>query len=131
MPRGQRVNRAQINALTTEDNRRRTHISVRTRKGIELIPVEDIRYFQADQKYVTVRCPDQELIIDETLRELEDEFGDLFLRVHRNAIIAVRHIAGLDRTADNQYSVRLAGVDAGIDVSRRHLAAVRRFIKSI
>ena len=131
LAKGQRVNRAQLNALTSEDERRRSHISVRTRKGIELISVDEIRYFQADQKYVTVGCADQELIIDETLRELEQEFTDLFLRVHRNAIIAIRHLEGLDKVADGQFRVRLSGVDNTIEISRRHLAAVRRFVKSI
>ena len=50
LAKAQRVNKAQLLALGEQDAQRRTHISARTRRGIELIPVEDIRYFQADQK---------------------------------------------------------------------------------
>ena len=71
------------------------------------------------------------VIIDETLRELEDEFVDLFVRVHRNAIVAAQYITGLDRDIEGHYQVRLQGVDEGLDISRRHVAAVRKFIKSL
>ena len=126
-----RTNRAQLAALASEEGSKRTHISARTRRGLELVPVEDVLYFQADQKYVTVRHPAGELLIDDTLKELEDEFGDRFIRVHRNAIVAARHIVGLDRTEDGQYRIRVRGVPDGIDISRRHVADVRKVIKSL
>ena len=129
--KAQRINKAQLAALAEEQPPRRTHISARTRKGIELIPVDDVRYFQADQKYVTVRHGDGEIIIDETLRELEEEFAELFVRVHRNAIVASRHIIGLERLADGHYQIRLKGVDETVDISRRHVAAVRKFVKAL
>ena len=58
---------------------RRTHVSARTYEGVELVNISDIRYFKADQEYVSVRHVKGEMIIDETLRELEDEFPDLSL----------------------------------------------------
>ena len=130
LDRAQRVNKAQLAALGGElASSRRTHISARTRRGIELVPVEDVRYFQADQKYVTVRSSSGEVIIDEPLRELEREFGDLFVRVHRNSLVAAAHIESLERSADGQSRIRLRGVSEPLDVSRRHLAAVRRFVR--
>ena len=129
--RAQRINKAQLAALSDDGKPRRSHISARTRRGIELVAVTEVRYFQADQKYVTVRHPDGEIIIDETLRELEAEFGDAFLRVHRNALVAVRHIAGLDRSGDGHYQIRLRDVDDVVDISRRHVAEVRRYLKSL
>ena len=127
----QRVNKAQLAALSDDGSRRRSHISARTRKGIELVPIDAVRYFQADQKYVTVRHREGELIIDETLRELEREFGELFIRVHRNALVAARHIAALDRLGDGHYQIRLSDVDESIDISRRHVASVRKFVKNL
>ena len=64
---------------------------------MRLINVKDIRYLQADQKYITVRDEHQEVIVDETLRELEEEFADIFIRVHRNALVARKHIVGLEK----------------------------------
>lgn len=126
-----RLNRAQIAALNAADNSRRSHISARTHKGIELIAIEDVRYFQADQKYVTVRHGGGELIVDETLRELETEFEDFVIRVHRNALVAKKHVEGLVKDRSGQVAVRLAGLEETIIVSRRHLPAVRKIIKRL
>lgn len=129
--KAQRVNKAQLAALGGGEAQRRTHISARTRRGIELIPVEDVRYFQADQKYVTVRHGGGEVIIDETLRELEDEFGDRFVRIHRSALVAVQHVERLERLAAGRAQIRLRDVAEPLEVSRRHLSAVRRLMKRL
>ena len=126
-----RPNRAQLAALSVEEGSKRTHISARTRRGLELVPIDDVCFFQADQKYVTVRHPGGELLIDDTLKELEDEFGERFIRVHRNALVSAKHIIGLDRNEEGQYQIRLRGVPEGIDISRRHVADVRRLIKGL
>ena len=130
--RAQRVNKAQLAALGGDlAPSRRTHISARTRRGIELVPVDEVRYFQADQKYVTVRSGGGEVIIDETLRDLEQEFGELFVRVHRNCLVAAAHIECLERAGVGQARIRLRGVSEPLDVSRRHLAAVRQLVKRL
>ena len=133
LSRARRANRAQITALVDDDvgSESRTHISARTRRGIELVPVDEVRFFQADQKYVTVRWPEGELLIDDTLRQLESEFGDRFIRIHRNAIVAVKFLEGLERDAQGHYQVRLRGIDDRLDVSRRHVSGLRRFIQSL
>ena len=112
--KAQRVNKAQLAALAEDQPPRRTHISARTRKGIELIPVDDVRYFQADQKYVTVRHSEGEIIVDETLKELEEEFGERFIRVHRNALVAARFIVGLNRQSDGHYQIQLRDVEGAM-----------------
>lgn len=131
LERARRVNKAQLAALSEADDSRRTHISANTRRGIELVPLEEVRYFQADQKYVTVRHAGGEVIIDDTLRELEDEFGDAFVRIHRNCLVAAGHIEGLERVAPGQAQIRLRGVSEPLDVSRRHLPNVRKFVKTL
>jgi two-component system response regulator AlgR len=126
-----RSNRAQLAALAREEGSQRSHISARTRKGIELVPIDDVRFFQADQKYVTMRHANGELLIDETLQELENEFGARFVRVHRNALVATKYIEGLERNEDGQYQIRLRDVPAGIDISRRHVSSIRRYIQKL
>ena len=129
--KAQRVNKAQLAALAEEQPPRRTHISARTRRGIELIPVDEVRYFQADQKYVTVRHGEGEIIVDETLKELEEEFAEQFVRVHRNALVASTYIIALERLLDGHYQIKLKDVEEAIDISRRHVAAVRKFVKKL
>ncbi len=85
----------------------------------------------AEQKYVTACHPQGELILEDSLRELETEFPKDFLRIHRNALVGRRHIAGLERSSDGTVAVSLLGIERCAVVSRRHLAAVRKMIGGI
>lgn len=124
-----RVNRAQLAALGRTGAAARTHISARTHRGIELVPVEDVRCFRAEHKYVVVRHTGGELLVEDTLRELEEEFGDRFVRIHRATLAAVRHIERLERVAEGQAVVWLRDLPEPLEVSRRHLADLRRLLR--
>ncbi|MFA5631410.1 MAG: LytTR family DNA-binding domain-containing protein [Porticoccaceae bacterium] len=130
-----RVNKAQLAELqqspATGSVNGRTHITSRSRRGMDLVPVADIRMFQADHKYVTAFYGDTEALLDETLKELEEEFEGRFVRIHRNALAAVPHIEGLDRSGDGQYYLRLTGIDIRPQVSRRHVAALRKLLQKL
>ena len=118
----------------TEDDckaRARTHISAKTRRGIELIPLNEVRFFQADHKYVTVRHDKGEVLIDDTLRDLEEEFGERVVRIHRNALVMMDHLEGLERDARGHYQVRMRGVEERLDLSRRHVSGLRRLVQSL
>ena len=101
------MNRVQMAAVENIDANRRTHLCAETYKGAELVNISDIRCLKADQKYVSVRHFDGEVIIDETLRELEDEFLDLFFRVHRNPLVSTNHLQGLKKDSKVQFGVRM------------------------
>jgi two-component system response regulator AlgR len=103
----------------------RQHVAARVRDELKLIPIKEIRFFRAEQKYVTVRHAKGEELIDESLRQLEDEFARDFVRVHRSLLVAVAHIEALERTADG-YELRLRGEPAALPVSRRQVADLRR-----
>ena len=101
---------------------------MRLRGELRLIPLEEVLFFLADQKYVTVRHIGGEELIEESLRSLEEEFAPDFVRIHRNALVAARHIASIERSADGQYAVRLRGHDGELPISRRLATEVlRRF----
>lgn len=107
----------------------RTHITAKTRRGVELIPLDDVRYFLADHKYVTVYHRAGEHLLDETLKELEEEFGARFVRVHRNSLVSVKHIEALERNAQGQYQVRLADTELRPVISRRHVSDLKELLK--
>lgn len=129
------VNKVQIEAIMgkeeTPKSRARTHISAKTRRGIELIPLAEIKFFQADHKYVTVRHEGGEVLIDDTLRDLESEFGDRVVRIHRNALVMTDHLEGLERDPSGHYQVRMRGIDEKLDVSRRHVSGLRRLVQTL
>ena len=112
---------------------RRKHICVRAQGELKLIPIRDVFYFHADQKYVSVHHKSGTDLIDDSLKHLEEEFGDEFVRIHRGALIAVRQIDALKRTTDGQTLVTLRDTaqdeDKSLMISRRHVADVRRRIK--
>ncbi|MBQ74256.1 MAG: DNA-binding response regulator [Gammaproteobacteria bacterium] len=131
-----RFNSVQRRAITGQEQgadslKKRTHISAKTRRGIELIPLSEVRFFQADHKYVTVRHDKGEVLIDDTLRDLETEFGDRLVRIHRNALVMTDHLDGLERDTTGHYQVRMRGVDEKLDVSRRHVSGLRRLVQSL
>jgi two-component system response regulator AlgR len=105
----------------------RQHVAVRVRDELKLIPVKDIRYFRADQKYVTVRHTRGEDLIDESLKQLEDEFARDFVRAHRSILVAIAHVEGLERAGTEEgYALRLRGETEPLAVSRRQLAELRK-----
>jgi len=117
------VNRAQ------DEPAARTHISVHLRGKINLIPVRDIVYFMADAKYVTVRTATEQHLIEDSLVSLEEEFHDRFLRIHRNALAATAYIRGLEKTPAGRWQMLFKNIDDRLDVSRRHTAEVRRWVR--
>lgn len=130
------VNSVQRRAVTgvdeiNHDCRARTHISAKTRRGIELIPFTEVRFFQADHKYVNVRHEGGEVLIDDTLRDLETELGERLVRIHRNALVMTDHLEGIERDTTGHYRVRMRGVEEKLDVSRRHVSGLRRLVQSL
>jgi two-component system response regulator AlgR len=108
----------------------RTHISVHLRGNIRLVPLPEILYFLADSKYVVVRTETEEHLIEDSLVNLEKEFGDRYLRIHRNALVATGAIKGIEKNPTGTWQIRLKGFDKKLDVSRRHTAQVRRWARS-
>ncbi|AFL74172.1 LytR/AlgR family response regulator transcription factor [Thiocystis violascens] len=108
---------------------RRRQISARYRGQVCTAPVRDILFLRADQKYVAIRHPGGELLVDESLRTFEQEFGDLFVRIHRNALVARARLVGLEKTGQGHFQARLSDCDERLPVSRRHVAKVRRWLR--
>lgn len=133
LERAQRLNRAQREALAGTDSTIsvRNHIGVQHRDGLRLIPLDEIVYFIADQKYVAVHHDHGTDLITESLVQLESEFSDQFLRIHRNALVAVNRMQALEKNADGSMHVRLRGSDQTLEVSRRHVPQVRKCLKGI
>ncbi|SDT05324.1 LytR/AlgR family response regulator transcription factor [Pseudomonas oryzae] len=135
LKKAERPNRVQLAALgrpAAEHTAPRSHIGARTRKGIDLIPLEQVIYFIADHKYVTLRHEHGEVLLDEPLKALEDEFGERFVRIHRNALVARARIERLQRTPLGHFQLYLRGLgDEALTVSRRHVAGVRKLMNEL
>ncbi|MEM7017375.1 MAG: LytTR family DNA-binding domain-containing protein [Pseudomonadota bacterium] len=115
----------------TSDEQTRTHIRATTQGRVRLIPVSEIYYFMAEQKYVTLRWAQGEVLLDETLTSLEKEFSGQFLRIHRNALVALSWINGLEKGDGGRNYIVFEEIDTRLEISRRHLPNVKKIIRDI
>lgn len=124
-------------ALAGAAREARRHFSISERGRIMLVPVEDVVYLRAELKYVTVRTDAREYLLEESLTRLEEEFAARFVRIHRNALVAVAAIAGFEKGAaaeadgdgGAQWQVVLRGCAERLPVSRRQWGAVKDLVK--
>ncbi|MEP6906765.1 MAG: LytTR family DNA-binding domain-containing protein [Pseudoxanthomonas sp.] len=109
----------------------RTHLCARMRGSLRLIPLEDVHYLQAEEKYVMVHHVRGEDLIEESLRSLEEEFDGRFLRIHRNCLVARHEIIEIKRINDGRVQAVLRHGKEPLEVSRRCVAGLRDAVKSL
>lgn len=119
----------------------RPHFCVQERGRLLLVPVADVVYCKAELKYVTLRTRTQEFILEESLASIEEEMADIFIRVHRNALVARAAIAGVERASHDAdgdsevdrghepWQVILRGIDERLPISRRQWPAVKALVR--
>lgn len=110
----------------------RTRLRVVERGRVILVPVEEILYLRAEQKYVTARTAEREYLLEEPLAQLESEFAECFMRIHRNCLVATGVVTGVVRESEGgeggdgghggeggHWALCLKGVPERLPVSRR------------
>lgn len=86
---------------------------------VRLIPVEDVLFFQSDEKYTRVVTHEAESLIRKPIKELLDELDPArFWQVHRATIVNVDHIAGVRRGLKDQAEIALRDHRETLVVSR-------------
>lgn len=105
---------------------------IQERNRTERVPLDEVLYFKAELKYVTVRTVRRSYILDGSLNELEEKYAARFLRIHRNALVARRAARALQKHHDAEegdgWALQLDGVEELLFVSRRQLASVRELL---
>lgn len=131
LQRARILQRDQIAKIRKTENalKSRTHLSATINGQLKLVPVKEIRYFKAEQKYVIAGWPRGELLLDESLIELEEEFKGWFVRIHRNALVAREYIDTLKKNNDGTNIIMLTGVSVLLQVSRRNLSELRKLMR--
>jgi two-component system response regulator AlgR len=133
LERAKQVNKLQIQsvqaepALPNESQSAKTLVA-KSSRGSELLDMNNIYYFTADQKYVSVFHTQGETLIDHTLKELEQEFPDKLLRIHRNTLVNKVYIEAIYKSSTGQHQLQLRNVNSRLSVSRRHLPEVKSHI---
>ncbi|OWW22016.1 LytR/AlgR family response regulator transcription factor [Noviherbaspirillum denitrificans] len=119
----------------------RQNFSVQERGRVLLIPVRDVLYLKAELKYVTLRTRTHEYLIEESLTSIEEELGEVFVRVHRKALVARDAIVGVERgtaavdgegegeRAQEAWQVILRDIDERLPISRRQWPVVKALVR--
>lgn len=93
------------------------------------IALDEVIYLLADEKYVVVQHRRGELLIEESLRQLEDTYPNQLIRLHRNCLVPPARLLGLKTLGDGRVLARLDGTELSPEISRRNLPAVRRLLR--
>lgn len=132
---------ASIAAATKAFQARRQHFSVQERGRVLLVPVDDVIYLKAELKYVTLRTRTQDYLIEESLTSIEEELAAIFVRVHRNALVARTAIIGVERGShavdsegecdkvQDSWQVILRDIDERLPISRRQWPVVKALVR--
>jgi len=127
---GPRVTREMLDRVDTQPRR---YLSVNERGRVTLVPLAEVLYLKAELKYVTIHTGEREYLIEESLARLEEEFGILFIRIHRNCLVARERIRGFERVAGDDaeasWAVVLEGSQERLAVSRRQWPQVKALAK--
>jgi two-component system, LytTR family, response regulator AlgR len=119
-----------IHAALKPLQKARTHLSIHERGRVLLVPIETIIYLRAELKYITVRTAEREYLIEESLTHLEVEFGESFIRLHRNCIVAPQFITGYEKRQNDdneqQWVALLKNIPETIAISRRQQHLVKQ-----
>jgi two-component system, LytTR family, response regulator AlgR len=126
---------SQLEALAPLSSQK-THFSIAERGRVLLVPIADVIYLRAELKYITVRTAEKEYILEESLNNLEHEFGNIFIRLHRNCLVAKSYILGYEKrhqefdedgnkSTDKHWVALLKNTDETITVSRRQQHLIR------
>ena len=101
----------------------RSHFSVSERGRVLLVPVHEVIYLRAELKYTTLRTSEHEYLIEDSLNSIEQEFGERFLRLHRNCLVNPHYLLGYQKGGDGeqQWVALLKGIPETLAVSRRQL----------
>jgi DNA-binding LytR/AlgR family response regulator len=102
---------------------------IRAAQGQEtrLIAVDEVIYFQSNDKYTSVFIADCEHLIRTPLRQLREQLDEQqFWQIHRGVIVAARHVAGTRTDFRGRLLVKLKGRDEELVVSRNYADLFRQ-----
>lgn len=118
----------------------RGHFTVPERGRLLLVPVGEVLYLKAEMKYVTLHTRERQYIVEDSLVSLEQELAGVFVRVHRNALVARSAIRGVERITGlvkpdvaepgrDSWQVILCDVAERLPISRRHWPLLRALMR--
>lgn len=89
-----------------------TSIPVKLGDRMLFVKIEDIAWFEAEEKYVTIHLSDGKTYLsDLTIKSLEEKLGEGFIRIHRSLLVSISRIREINRHFNGCYLVRINDVN--------------------
>lgn len=128
LERAEKTNRVQHQLGETPAAPQPLYVSGQYRGATVRVPLQEVIYFLAEDKYVTAFTDERQLLLDEPLKVLEQRYAGLVTRIHRNALVLTARLAGIEKKKDSPVYALLRGTEQRLEISRRHVTAVRDII---
>ncbi len=93
------------------------------------VALDDVISLIAEEKYVVVQHRGGQLLLEESLRQLEEAHPDELIRLHRNCLVPSQRLVGLKTLPDGRVLARLSGTELTPEVSRRNLPTLRKLLR--
>ena len=107
-----------------------TRIPVTLKGKIRLVSLDDVYYFRAENKLISIITRDDKHVINGTLNGLEVTLDDRYIRVHRNALVSAQHISGIERGPEGTWQVCFDDIEDRLEISRRQVPKIRKWLKA-
>jgi len=130
--KAQKLNRVQLVQIDTLQHpaEEQEHLTVQVGNTTQLIPINEIDFFRAEQKYVVIYRGAEQYLLEVSLKSLEERFTHRFVRIHRNALVAIKAISALQRDDKGHYQMLLHNQKEPLEVSRRLVSQLKEKIKN-
>jgi two-component system response regulator AlgR len=125
------LSQLQLKQLDHQDIEKAPVFMANSWQGHELISFDDIYFFKADQKYLTIVHREGETLSDQTLKELEALYSNELIRVHRNTLVNLSHVSALFKDGEGHYQLRFKACDHTVLISRRHVSEIKERLKGL
>lgn len=125
------LNKVQVQDVAELSNNP-SNLLLKRSAAIELVPVKEIIFFQAKEKYVVAGLKQgEEIIVDYALKDLEHKLQLVFCRIHRHTLVNMSYLQKMERHQTGHYLLTLREVDSPFDVSRRQVSALKENFQRI
>lgn len=85
-----------------------TSIPVKLGDRMLFVKIEDVSYFSAEEKYVTIYSKDGKTYLsDIPLKSLEEKLGEAFLRIHRSLLVNVNRIKEINKHYGSRFVIKM------------------------
>ncbi len=111
--------------VSEERNKR---IVVRVKNEIKIIQTHEVRYFEAEDDYISIHTQEGKFLKKMTMKQLEESLDpEKFARIHRSFLVNLQEVAGLEPYEKESYLLRLR-TGQKIPVSKSGYARLRQVL---